>query len=94
MWNLGFLSTTLVSLLVSGAAGRALQLIPIKNPAELETGKPEKRSAPEGLNLLPISDPGVLTHGRSLKREAPGNGCFDPSSQKSFFWGAYCELLI
>jgi hypothetical protein len=78
-----------ILLLANEAAARALQLAPIASPGDIFSGHLSKRSAAESLDLVPISDPGLLTHGRSLKREQPGNACFDPSSRKSFFWGAY-----
>lgn len=85
-------SAILVSLFACEAVSRALELQPLTDPSTTLPGHPSKRSAEESLNLLPISDPGVLTHGHSLKREEPDNGCFDPSSQSDFYWGAYCKL--
>ncbi|KAF2179485.1 hypothetical protein K469DRAFT_693993 [Zopfia rhizophila CBS 207.26] len=42
------------------------------------------------LDLKPITDPSVIT-GHPSARDLPGHECFDPTSQNSFFWGAYAE---
>ncbi|KAF2262572.1 hypothetical protein CC78DRAFT_618471 [Lojkania enalia] len=86
------LSAFLVSSVAFAASN--IQLKPINDPSELTSGHFSKRDAPDGLTLLPIEDPGVLTHGHSLKREVHGNDVFNPTSQRSFFWGAYASNTI